>query len=584
MKKNINQLQNSYASTFTPQQSLNLSQPSSYNPSVLSLYTGRQIQQKFYEYLLLNRKKQTQLQSYNLSFHLENKFLELEKFKPSAFKKHEIQNIPGIENNIPPDMAAFANEMGQTTDTDFLSCVSATCACTAISMRGRFQVRLDNHWSEMVNLYYMIAKNAGERKSALVEFIKPPIKNFCLSKSQKIQEQHTTPSNVHPSQIVKIKIARERSIIADHIKNINANGEPHDSMTSLFKKISEMNKQMDPYIAKEYIREEIFWDVSTLLGLLKKLDKQGEAIALLEPEASLLLSKHFKEETLIPLLNKAYVGESYQYETANTKNVINLEKPSINMLLLLQTEIMVQFFSNQKHENIGILGRILPIFASNYVKPEFSCASRFLDEDMQTPSQIYASKMNKILEFTYTQDRNREIFTINCEKAAYDKIKNIEFNIKKIINQGRYPHMVSFMNKLHGHAVRIAGAIHGWNHARPHEIPITESEMQAGIDLAVYSFSHADLAFNTELRQTKKLAYKVLRYLLNQDWTHSSPIISASTLQAYVRGLNKNNCPATLQFLEDHNFIRQHHEPGYSTLCILHSELSQLNLDLFIDI
>ena len=79
MNNNINQSQSSYPATFTQQQSLNLSQPSSYNPSVLSLYTGRQIQQKFYKYLLLNRKKQTQPQSYNLSFHLENKFLELEK-------------------------------------------------------------------------------------------------------------------------------------------------------------------------------------------------------------------------------------------------------------------------------------------------------------------------------------------------------------------------------------------------------------------------------------------------------------------------------------------------------------------------
>jgi hypothetical protein len=301
----------------------------------------------------------------------------------------------------------------------------------------------------------------------------------------------------------------------------------------------------------------------------------------MEPEPSILFSKAFKEKNLTTLLDKAYKGESYGYETSVSS--IRIEKPSINILLMLQTEFLYDLYEDNFYKNSGFLPRILPIFGSSFIPLEEKSTGNSKPTLICDYMGKYSNKITNLLELSYTQDRNRKFFEITCNPDAYNLIKNFEYANSSAIKNGQYSHMIPFMKKLHGHAVRIAGAIHAWNHSQPDEHPITAKEMHAGIALATIARDHANHVFNTELKQTKKYAIKILNYLVRQSWKHSRPFILATHLQQYIRGLNKATCYPALDFLEQHNYICQHEEPGHPRLCILHKALLNCNSFHFSD-
>lgn len=495
--------------------------------------------------------------------------------------KFEFEDIE-FQSLIPEDLLMTAKNIAKITNTDIFSSVMALIAAISIALRSRYSVKLDENWDEMLNIYMMIAKYSGGMKSKFVEMLGIPHKKFLSQRRHPKSQQNSTLRDLQ-NDLQKAAKERKSACIAHHTDYIRKHGEALESMKSLVEKLKCLKNDSDPYIIQNAVKEEIFWDVSTPLALPLKLQDHGETLAMMVPEASLLFSKFFNDKSFILLLNKCYGGESHQYDTTTPGRSIDLVNPSLNMLLMIQTNLMIKSFDDDFLNSIGFTPRVLPIFAGKYnelQQIDYSFVSKIDTGCMD----LYHEKILNLLEFNFTQDNNREIWKILCEKSAYLLIKKFQKENELDLEAGRYKHMESFIRKLHGHAVRIAGIIHAWNYSRPHEHPITLKEMQAGICLAKIVREHANFAFDTKSRETKHFAIKILEYLLRQDWTRSLPLISASDLFGKARGLKMDKCLPALDFLEQHNFIRQHHEPKYQPLCILHPNLFQLNLDQSTDI
>lgn len=531
------------------------------------------------DYINTNRKMVDEVNNQDLLHTIFLKHIELSNRILVPLQKHEIINNIDYFKLLPKDLIGCSSDMGRRSDTDIYSCIMGILESISIAMRGRYIVCLEKYWSEIINLYLFIAKNSGERKSALLELLKSPLLNHMTQKN--ICFKNKSGFNVDKSQIVKYKKARENEIFSSHIKKISKNGETQSSMSELMNTLENLNRDMSPMLEAENKPMDLFWDTSTLLGLIKKIYNQGEATALMEPEPSILFSKAFKEKNLTTLLDKAYKGESYGYETSVSS--IRIEKPSINILLMIQTEFLYDLYEDNFYKNSGFLPRILPIFGSSFIPLEEKSTGNSKATLICNYMRKYEDKITNLLELSYTQDRNRKFFEITCNDDAINLIKKFEYTNSSAIKNGQYSHMIPFMKKLHGHAVRIAGAIHAWNNPQPDEVPITSKEMEAGIALATIARDHANHVFNTELKQTKKYAIKILNYLVRQDWKHSRPFILATHLQQYIRGLNKATCYPALNFLEQHNYICQYEKPGHPRLCILHKALLNCNSFHFSD-
>jgi len=559
----------------------------SYGPHKQTNYSNHyicadtEIKRRMLDTLQVNRKYFEQEKLYNLLQVLEDKYFDLGNQQIMLFTNDASIKQHNIKEYIPKDMYEIARHIGNTTNTDIFSCIMTILETTAIAMRSRYRLSLDRHWAEMINLYILLAKNSGENKSTLCEMVKQPHRNF-LSRRRKSKVLKNERLREMQPTIRDAARAHKRAFISWHTTEIRKFGESSKSTKTLIDGLISIKDEYAPYVIPQTAREEIFFDVTTSLGLVKKLQSQGETIAMIEPEAAMLLSKFFKDKSLIPILLKSYGAESYQYDSSTPGRCIFLERPSINILLMLQNSVMFELFDNELLMNIGFLPRTLPIIGGhfdNHIQSDYPII-------VKNWMSLYDDKISSILEFTYTQDIDREIFDIPCDPDA--RLLALDFREEnwRCLEAGQYLHMAPFMRKLHGTAVRIAGCIHGWTFPRPHEHPITVKEMEAGIALAKICRDHANIAFDTKTRETVRFAIKILKYLLKQDWTRSQPLplISASDLQRNIAGLNKAKCLPTLDFLEQHNFIRQHHEPGYAPLVILHPNLFQVNLDQLTDI
>ena len=541
------------------------------------------MQEEFLRYIKTQRKIFEIEKINNIIRRLEYEYSDLSNKKIKLFKSNIEIEKTSIKEIIPHEMHNIAEYIGVTTNTDIISCVFSLCTAISTALRGRYCVKFDNHWLEMINIYTFIAKNSGEKKSALCELLKSIFNKFIMNKRTVSSQQINKHGHQQPF-IRKIKTKRELDLANEYCKMARDCGETPDDFIMLLGKHSELGKMYEPFITKPYTQEEIFWDVSTPLGLARKMRDQGSVIALMEPEASILNSKYFKNGEFLSFFLKSYGGESFQYDTAVSSNNIYLHHPSLNILLLLQTRLLFEFYKKESFKEIGLHPRILPIFAEKFYAIHFFGVTHTKPNVDPDCMNIYEKKIQEILDFCYTQDPEREIFNIYCDANAYSLIKDFEAENSRDIESGLYRNMVPFIRKLHGHAARLAGVIHVWNYPRPHEHPITVDEMQAGIALAKIAREHAIIAYNSELRETKHYAIKILEYVQRQDWSRSRPLISAVDLQRNIYGLEKTKCHPALDFLEEHNFIRQHHEPGHARLCILHRDIFQVNLDSLADI
>lgn len=546
-----------------------------------NMVADTEIKKRMLDTLQVNRKYFEQEKLYNLLQVLEDKYFDLGNQQIMLFTNDASIKQHNIKEYVPKDMYQIARYMGDTVNTDIFSCIMAILASTAIAMRSRYRLSLDRYWTEMINLYILLAKNSGENKSTLCEMVKQPHRNF-LSRRRKSKVLKNERLREMQPTIRDAARDHKRALISWHTREIRKFGESSKSTKTLIDGLISIKDDFSQYIIPQTAREEIFFDVTTSLGLVKKLLSQGETLAMIEPEAAMLLSKFFKDKSLIPILLKSYGAESYQYDSSTPGRCIFLERPSINILLMLQNSVMFELFDNELLMNIGFLPRTLPIIGGhfdNHIQSDYPII-------VKNWMSVYDDKISSILEFTYTQDIDREIFDIPCDPDA--RLLALDFREENLrcLEAGQYLHMAPFMRKLHGTAVRIAGCIHGWTFPRPHEHPITVKEMKAGIALAKICRDHANIAFDTKTRETVRFAIKILKYLLKQDWTRSQPLplISASDLQRNIAGLNKAKCLPALDFLEQHNFIRQHHEPRYAPLVILHPNLFQVNLDHLTDI
>jgi hypothetical protein len=109
---------------------------------------------------------------------------------------------------------------------------------------------------------------------------------------------------------------------------------------------------------------------------------------------------------------------------------------------------------------------------------------RFLTTQEYVPSDIrwrYAKKIQSLLAIERPQgDGNaRTAHTISMVEDARQIWQRYVEVIKLEIRRGVTPQFNAFLEKLAGHAVRLAGAVHLLQHEDPHERPLDAQSMDA---------------------------------------------------------------------------------------------------------
>ena len=462
---------------------------------------------------------------------------------------------------VPKNMSNIIKAVAEETGWNRFEILLIFLGSVAMAMRGRYVVKLDDLWEEVIILYQAIIASSGKRKSLIAKIFKSVFNQFIEEKqSEYLKDTSFIKEKQEAIRIVKYKLRRKAisKAIADAYDK-DCGLDVYAAFSSLQGPIEELETIASEFEVHAGELPRFFAEHATFRGLLDLLSHQC-AIALFGEEGNSFAEMLNTQGSSLDVFLKGYTMEDFTNDNARYGNT-HLKKPVLNILFIVQDYIIRQIYKSQRLASVGVTPRFLHYFCSDE-----SSRQDTVTGVAKESIAIYEDKIRRMLARNYTQDSEREIFSCSVETEAYGEIKRYEAVIASHVAEGQYKHMEPFLNKLHGTAVRLAGVIHAWNHEQPEQHPITHQEMLLGIQIADAHIAHASFAFDPTGTSAFYDAQKILAWVKRHGYGRFT---SRDIAQGISNMTNANIHPA-LDLLEQHNILGQIIIPNRSRICVLH--------------
>lgn len=478
---------------------------------------------------------------------------------------------------FPKDLTEVSEHIGSHAEIDTTSVLLVLLGSISAAMCGRYVVQVDHEWRESGGLYIVEAAESGSRKSYVISTAKAPSDQYFEKLTMEHEEQSSKfEKNNKLLAVVKRKVIS--SLIGSHLKSSSEDGiylgDPNEVLSELQNTIDNMDNRVEATKPNYSTPPQIFLSIASRVSAGEEMSKQGESACVFEAEGSFFESEIANKSTHPGLYLKSYDMERYDYSSKNVGK-ISMQKPSMTIVAFVQPAVLMDFYSNKNLKSRGLNARFLPHFAS---KPSNFSHDRSLPPTPKPGALIaYNAKITEMLKRNFTQDKNREIWTVSLTPKAYELVKTYEQNMKPYVRSLEYLHMSSFLAKAHGAVIRLALCLHAWNNPKPEQSPITREEVEAAISLMDVIVEHANIAFSPERSQACVDAQEILAWIRRCDWTDIIPVFQAHEAMNAISGLSKKRCFAALDLLEQHDNIQQYFEAGKDRICVLNPQLVESN-------
>ena len=479
-----------------------------------------------------------------------------------------MSNMPHLTYNIPWDslpswLVENVRKVSSATGWDGQSVLMAMLVAISMASWGRYTVRVNQYWSEPINLYSLVIAPSGTRKSALVEILKQPFVEFIGNIRQEYDRLSPRQDFIAKEQLRALKKVRQDESNRILVREAKKGGScDYDTIVHLVKE-----EAVRAYDVVEQIeamscpaRPSPFLSDSTSKGLLVALQDQGECQAIFEPEGGLIEKLTNDSRFDIDLLIKAHGRE--EHDSKMYHRVIILNHPSLNILYGVQPEVAAKFYRKKTMNERGLTARFLPLFVRSQ-NPGAAC------DDLES----YKRVINDILADCYTQDSRREFRILEVSTEAQNIIVDFMHKNETLI-QGGFDHMASFLSKLHGTACRLAGVLHLLiNEKRSEQVQISPLTMRLGIELASALLPHADYAYNPFGLTAFDNALTILDWTLK---TYRTFFELRHLMQS--RRINKELAERAVGLLAHHNVLREIENDNGAIYCVVNPNIYPVHL------
>jgi len=455
-------------------------------------------------------------------------------------------------NALPDELAQLTEEVARSLQVPLEAVGSTAIGAVTIAARGKYQIHISEEHIEALTNYMLIGMPSGSRKSAIVSFFRRPFEDAEKAKQASYDQDSMTcelQKNVLKTMINDVKrralkeLASQDALKREEIAAIVA-------------------EEMRPYQAllnKSHSRPRYLLDSPTPKKLAEVMQQQDEAIGIMEAEGGLWKNRVRPNED--DILLKGYTMEPFSNETSTAKSV-RMRAPCLTICSLVQMEVIETLYSKNKLKEHGVLPRILPTFATWRGGPKRADAPEIPEQSVIH----YEETVRRLLDTCpVANTADREVYSLSLSNDARDALKTFEQKVNSLIHEGRFANFESFGEKLTGHAIRLAGTIHLWQHDAPNEHAISEISMKGGIDLACYYTQHAMAAFDLERLQALKFARKILKW-------HERYPRSDFTIRQAQRGIGRcsaQEIQSGADMLERHGMLGQYLTTTHSHKCIM---------------
>lgn len=474
------------------------------------------------------------------------KFLACAKIIP--FDQQELE-VP-FSYYLPAGIKDVACHLSEITGLAPRGIAFDVCGAISIATWGRVTIELSEAWSEpTVDMIIQIAPS-GKRKSSLAKHLRDPFIGFCSQANAGYEER--TKNNKEKSRLSrKAAEARSRRKIEAVLDRANyaSQSEELATLKEAIDEAAHFNLDLMPRPGTD-ARVQVVVDKGTTFKLSSILSEHGECQGCITAEGNMLSSKMVGSLEAADLFLRGHTQEPYVYE--NAKMRINLAHPALPMVNLVQPVVARKFYGNQTLNENGVTARFVPYFHLDAAP----ATQRF---NLEVSLEAYNAKITQLLQMFYTQDRAAQRYRVGVIPAALRLVHRFE----DVVRSDVIPYMPEaaepYLRKAHGQAVRFAWDIHAWNNEQPHLCPITEEEMQQGIDLVRATFPHVRYAFDPCGFVVQGVAQEILEslYRITDRYEQERIItegIDSTTIQQRIH-VNAKETNNALRFLDRHNYL-----------------------------
>lgn len=446
---------------------------------------------------------------------------------------------------LPNDFKTTIQYFTREFEIDPISPMLGVLTAVSIASRGRYNVCVTDEYKEHFSIFAVVGRESGGRKSAFVDTLKGPFSKYIDSlnlKSRPIVEN---------DDVRKIMSKIKKNEVCKQILGAIERGEDY---SGIYKDYSEMADKH--FLDKKY---RIFFENATGLQLAKIMRDNSETASIIDSEPSFFTSRLFKDEILINILLKSYCSDSYNYDSSRNSNIF-LRNPSMNIFAMVQKPPLFNLYKNQNLEDRGVLARFLPHISSHEVSDSVRSMNLLASKD------DYYQKIHKLLEYNFFRKKERNMENIYMEKGAVYRINLYRYEYNK--NKHLFPNnMMSFINKIHGHVLRIAAALCFWRSGICESYKITEDDINFGIkfleiiigDYGVLISQEENIALN---------AKNIYESLCKFRFYHEIPCVDVSSI-ASVSNKKIHVCMPALELLEKKNYLKILYANNKKPVCIL---------------
>lgn len=371
----------------------------------------------------------------------------------------------------------------------------------AVAIQRRFDVEIYPGYVEPLCLYTITALPSGARKSPVFKKMAEPVQAY---EKQLRKEMATVIAErkVH-IEYLKDQYTNERKRIK------TGNADTQSRLVEIQQGLDETKELFPPALIKQDITAE---------KLIEVLSQNQNRIGILSSESNILdiaSGLYADKKTNVDIYLKGFDCEYYAYDRKNGGSTY-LISPAISIGLMVQNDKLKNVLSNRSLNGQGLFARFL------YAMPD-SLAGKMTPRGPRIPCEVeatYHSMVTLLLnrkpvthgeskidltELILNEVRGKyseedePAQTLRFSQEAGEVYDRLSMKVQPYLKDDSYltSDLRSWMSKLVGRVMRIAGLLHMAEHADQEELPeeVAASTVEAAARLEEYFFSHALKAF-----------------------------------------------------------------------------------------
>ncbi len=414
----------------------------------------------------------------------------------------------------------------------------------------KVQVRVRPDHVEQINLYNVIVAATGERKSPPFDHAAQPLRDW-----ERQEMERLAPEVRRAAQRIAIL---EKAL--EHANKKAATAAKASTREEWTEKASDLAEQLAAATAEAPLSPVIFCDNVTAEKFGSLLAAHGGAMAAFSDEGSFIANcfrySAQRDDAKIENILKAYGGEEIRVDRGSRTAEL-VRRPCLTLAACVQPEFLGHLPQKGLLRGRGIFSRCFFAVPASLVgtrKPDpFSVPA--------TVREGYGRIINALASSPCERDGYREY--VRRELTLSQGARDVRIAFADEVERAMRPDGDLYLlrdwgNKAVGRAIRIAGLLHGAEHALRAELPaeISQRAMEAGVELVRYGRDHFLLALGAVSgKPTERYAVAALEWISGRK---EGEFLTTDLYQSKRRSFDDSieNMDLGLAELERRHFIR----------------------------